>query len=366
MELGREESEDRQIARNFRLPDRAMTRPIGGFLPLRLPIGVPPIQSVLAEWTGDGARTWFLHNARSALHALWDVAKPRRVWLPAYVCSEVAQAVPLGIDARYYPLDETLAPHVDFLSTQVQDSDHVLAIDYFGRPVNPEFISFVRSRPEIGWVDDRAHALDSPDSAWGDWTVYSPRKLCGVPDGGILVARQKALPPLATVPSIDLAFALPSLARFEDVDETANERWHADYVREEDAMSVGTQAMSRLALELLKASDARADREVRRSNYEVLNSRLREWAFIADPKICFAPLGFPVRVKSAATLANCLSEKRIFAARHWKALPSDPLTFASEHQLAGELLTLPCDYRYDEMDMHRVADAVIEAVSTRL
>jgi hypothetical protein len=340
-----------------------MSRAIGGFLPLRLHQGTIPAESALTQWIGD-REAWVLHNARSALHALWNRLRPRRVWLPAYVCAEVAAAVPIGVDTGYFPLGEDLAPHVDFLSAQVQDGDHVLAIDYFGRPANPEFFALVRARPAVGWIEDRAQALDPPADAWGDWLLYSPRKLLGVPDGGILVAHRKSLWPLDTRPAVDLAFALPSLERFEDCDETDNQRWYATYLREEAAMTVGLQSMSRLSLAVLKATDAKADSVARRGNYQILYERLRKWAFLPDPEPSFAPLGFPIRVQSAATMSKRLADRRVFAARHWQSLPSDPALFAFEHRLAQELLTLPCDYRYSERDMRHVADAVHDAMAT--
>jgi hypothetical protein len=341
-----------------------MARPIGGFLPLRIPASAPPSHSVFSLWIGQTAEAWLLHNARSALHTLWNTLSPPRVWLPAYVCREVAAAVPLHVESRYYPLRGGLLPDIEFLALHVQNGDHVLAIDYFGRPASPDFLSLVHARPDVGWIEDRAHALDAANIAWGDWLLYSPRKLFGVPDGGILVSRQKPLWPITPARPTDFSFALPSLERFEDCDETENERWYASYVRVEAAMGIGLQAMSLLSRAALTASDPVADREVRRSNYQLLHRRLGEWSFFTNPEISFAPLGFPLRVKSAETLCDALSRKRIFAARHWRSLPSDAAIFASEHQLARELVTLPCDYRYGESEMHRVADAVLEAMST--
>ena len=130
-------------------------------------------------------------------------------------------------------------------------------------------------------------------------------------------------------------------------------------------MRVGNQTISRLSLAVLAGTDIAADAERRRRNYATLFDRLGEWAFFAEPRVSFAPMGFPVRVESAAALSERLSAARIFAARHWEDLPSDPAGFAAEHRLAGQLLTLPCDYRYDEADMHRVADAVIAALKKR-
>jgi hypothetical protein len=339
-----------------------MAHAIGGFLPLRMPTRNVAAGTVLRQWIGNSEQVWFLHNARSALHALWSTTRPRRIWLPAYVCSEVAGAVPLGQNVRYYPLDELLSPRIDYLATQVRSGDHVLVINYFGRPADRNLIALAGDLPDVGWIEDRAHALDPVDSAWADWLLYSPRKLFGVPDGGILIARETELQPLVAAASIDLSFILPSLERFEDPEEHDNQRWYASYLHQEAAMRVGLQAMSRLTVAVLNASDLQADGKARRHNYQLLRGRLENWAFFPTPTISFSPMGFPIRVKSAATLCRKLSEARIFAARHWRVIPSDPSIFTAEHQLARELVTLPCDYRYDESDMHRVADAVLEAM----
>ena len=339
------------------------TRPIGGFLPLRLPLRPSPTNSVLAAWIPDGAQSWLLHNARSALHALWEQLRPGRIWLPAYICTDVASAISHGTETRYYPLDRSLVPSADFLATEIRSGDHVLGVDYFGRPVPAEFQSLVRARPDVGWIEDRAQALDPGESAWGDWVLYSPRKVVGVPDGGILVAHRKPLPSLATIAPTDFSFVLPYLERFEDDRETDNARWYAHYRHTESALQVGRLSMSRISLAILAASDIHEDADRRRRNYQALHERLGEWALFPDSSVSYAPLGFPLQVKSGMALSEYLAARRIFAARHWPALPSDPRQFADAHSMAEKLVTLPCDYRYSEQDMRRVADTVREAMS---
>jgi hypothetical protein len=56
-------------------------------------------------------------------------------------------------------------------------------------------------------------------------------------------------------------------------------------------------------------------------------------------------------------LCATLTAKGIFPAIHWSDLPSPP-TFLAAHGLASELLTLPCDHRYDADAMLRMADIV--------
>jgi hypothetical protein len=239
-----------------------------------------------------------------------------------------------------------------------------LGIDYFGRSASRDFIALVQARPSVGWIQDCAHRL-GPGHEWGDWKLYSPRKLVGVPDGGILVACRKPLPLLRTTAPADFSFMLPAIARFEDEGENDNDRWYAAYVREEAAMQVGLQAMSRLSLGILDACDHLAQCEARHRNFLALHNRLRPWAQFADVDAGFAPLGYPIRASSAEAVATELSRARVFAARHWRTLPSPASDFPEEHRLARELITLPCDDRYDEVDMDRVANAAIATLSPR-
>jgi hypothetical protein len=338
-------------------------RPTGGFLPFRADVFARSARPVLTHWTHDNGATWLLHNARSALHALWAAERPSRVWLPAYLCQEVATSVPAGIAVQFYPMTPSLSPRTDVIAAHAKSGEHVLAVNYFGRPPQADFIALTRSRPDIGWIEDRAHTLDAAESAWGDWLLYSPRKLFGVPDGGILVPWRKPLPPLTTSPCNDLSFVLPCLERFEDRDETENVRWYGAYRQTEAGMQPGTAAMTRLSLQALQACDATVDGDMRRRNYDALYGTLHEFAFIEESPISFSPMGFPLRTGSAQRLADRLASSRIFAARHWRELPSEAALFPDEHRLASELLTLPCDYRYDESDMRRMADAVLAAIA---
>jgi hypothetical protein len=332
-------------------------RTLGGFLPLRIPLESAAKNSLLSLLTSNRPY-WALHNARSALNALLRLTSPHRVWLPAYICNEVAAAIPPQIPTLFYPLDGKLNPSVEFLDAHIMPGDHVLAIDYFGRPVTAEFSSLAARWPDVGWIEDRAHALDPGSARWADWVLLSPRKLVGVPDGGILVEGRKPLPALNPVSLGDFSFALPAIERFEDPDDACNDRWYPRYVDSEQSMSIGIEAISRMSLTLLDAIPAESDCVIRRSNYQCLHERLARWSLFPESAISFVPMGFPIQVPSAVELAEKLRQHRIFAARHWAHLPSDPREFPTEHQLAQQLITLPCDYRYQGAQMQHMADVV--------
>ena len=52
----------------------------------------------------------------------------------------------------------------------------------------------------------------------------------------------------------------------------------------------------------------------------------------------------------------------LFCPRHWETIPS-PAQFSDAHALAGSLITLPCDQRYDIDAMHALAKAVRESLA---
>jgi hypothetical protein len=79
----------------------------------------------------------------------------------------------------------------------------------------------------------------------------------------------------------------------------------------------------------------------------------------ADRLLAGAPLGVPVLTKEAGAVAERMADAGVFCARHWARLPSPAADFPVEHDLSRRLLTLPCDHRYGEDDMARVAETFL-------
>lgn len=339
-------------------------RPIGGFFGLELPVG----GGFRQHWQLSDPCLAFA-NARSAFAALLEAVGGRPIWLPAYICPEFAAVVPHD-RLRWYPIEDDLSPCVPFLEHWVRSDDLVLGVDFFGRPPNAAFLAFVAGHPRILFVEDCAQAIDTGQPAWGDWRLFSPRKLVGVPDGGLLVAcsvRAETFVPSASV-SPDFAeavtWAMPQLSRFEDRDELSNEIWHTLNQAKEAALTVSASRISRLSWELLGLFDVDTIGVARRRNFEVLAALLPELALLKEASPSFVPLGFPVCIPAGrrTPVREVLHRHRIFPSVHWEGLRSPAATFAREHTLADQLLTLPCDHRYGPADMERVAIVLREAL----
>jgi hypothetical protein len=339
---------------------------IGGFFGLELPPA--PAGTALAGFWGmppDPALTY--SNGRSALAALIASVKPPKLWLPAYLCRSLVEAAQAAhTTVGYFAVDDSLHPDTPFLDSAARCGEMILAVDYFGQPPGAEFLDFARRRGDLLFVEDASQAFDTGAPQWGRWCLRSPRKLVGVPDGGFLCPAAGIQDAERSVAAADLSPYQAACLRFEDEHEQANASWHAANQRREAAECVARRRMSRLSRELLRRLPVEPIAARRRANFRILAGTLDKLMFPPVRQASFVPFGFPVRVARELRFGLCanLAAKGIFPAIHWSDLPSPP-TFGAAHGLASELLTLPCDQRYEPDAMLRMADIVREAVERR-
>lgn len=330
----------------------APDKPIGGFFGLE-----PTRAGARAAAFGQGHRLDFW-NARAALTHLLSIERIRRVWLPAYICRAVAEAADReGREVLFYRTGPQLAPDGEDLAQGLKAGDAVVGVDYFGaRAVTlPDLASRF---DEVLWVQDRAQALWPDPAPWGDGVLYSPRKVAGAADGGVLLSRELLATP-AWRPDDELRLA-PARMRAEDPLGLRNATWFPAYQAAEAAMSCEPRPMSALSREVLEGLDVAAMAQRRRRNAEALLARIGDAALLGDDRLLDGgPFGVPVLTADAATVASRMAERRVFCARHWADLPSPPEAFPAEHELSRRLLTLPCDHRYDAADMARVAETFL-------
>lgn len=333
----------------------APLKPIGGFFGLEMPTGPP---GPGADFGGaHRLRFW---NARSALAHLLGAVGAQRVWMPAYICVEAAAAAAQdGREALFYPVGANLIPDGQALAQDLRAGDAVLGVDYFG--VRSDTLpDLARRLADVTWIQDRAQALWPDPAPWGSHVLYSPRKVVGAPDGGLLVSRDGQLPPPAWAPDLDQSRLEPSRMRGDDPQGLHNDTWFPAYRAAEAAMSSAPRPMSELSQAVVGALDIAAVAHRRRRNAETLLGYIGEAAlFPAERLLAGAPIGVPVLTADAGVVAERMARSRVFCARHWAELPSPAAEFPVEHELSRRLLTLPCDHRYDASDMARVAETFL-------
>lgn len=338
-------------------------RPIGGFFGLAIDDVPSTPASVWQEWVRHFGAVATFGTGRAALAALIKAVAPRRVWLPAYYCPEAtsavsAAAIKIAAEVLTYALVDELDPDIASLSTQLVTEDLVVVVDYFGWPPSQAFRDWARNKPEVIWVEDRAQALWTAAPPWASWCIFSPRKLLGVPDGGMLLGAVLPISNAASYRSADPTIVLPELMRLEDREERYNDRWYAAYREREHGFIHNSGPMSRLTEALLQRIPIEPLVSARQNNYRYLLDRLP--ALVAWPRAAdsVAPFGLPIAVEDSQSLARQLASERLFCARHWPRIAADPALFSYEHGLSRQLLTLPCDHRYAPEQLARLADTI--------
>ncbi|WP_396593476.1 hypothetical protein [Brevundimonas sp. R86498] len=340
----------------------ALSRPIGGFFERHTagPGAVGP--GVLDAWTGGRPHAAFV-NARSAFGALVAQLEPATIWLPAWLCRDMVQ--PAWSDrVRFYPVGPGFEPDLSAVKAEAQAGDVLLVLAAFGLPIDDATRALSTARPELHMIEDRAQALDAGPGSGAGWTLYSPRKLLGVADGGLLVARDKdcVLPLPGTAARADLLWRAPDL-RAADPAGRENALWHAANQSKETAMDVSGAAMTADSLALLSGTPLSSLTAPRLRNWMTLDERLDQWSALPS-KPAAPPLGYVLDLEPEVRdcLRARLTSARVFAAVHWPDLASPAGLFPREHAWTRRLLTLPCDHRYTEVEMAGIADLVDEVL----
>jgi dTDP-4-amino-4,6-dideoxygalactose transaminase len=313
-------------------------------------------------------RNLLLSTARAGIALLVERLAPSQVWFPSYLC----EAMLAGIGEsrariRFYAVDGDLRLlSLDWIE-EVKEGDIVVMIDYFGFTGNLSCASLVKGRG--AWiVEDACQALLSEDvGKHADFVLYSPRKFVGVPDGGIIVLNSEV--EIGDVPSLTppadwwlKAFYATLLRREFDL-YGGDRRWFVLFQEIEASAPVGQFGMSDLSRNLLRCGFDYPEIAKRRiQNYQALLGDLEPSALFPDLPRGIVPLGFPIRVKNRDQLRQTLFTYQIYPPVHWPIKGIVPAAFHESHALAAEIMTLPCDQRYDIHDMKRMAQIVLEEI----
>jgi len=324
---------------------------------------LPPPQAggtgILETWR-DGRPYQMFRTARAALAVWLTQRKVTRVWLPAYICPAVADAVQAsGASLVWYPTDSRLHACTQTLSAALS-GDAVLCVHYFGRGIDPALRTLAAQRPDLLWIEDRAQAMYTQGPAFGDALLYSPRKLFGVGDGG-LMATTEACPPLSA-PTDDGPDDGPNDwqandARAADPQGLTPERWFPAFQAREADMDCAPRPASARTLQCLSQLEWHTEAEARRRNWRLLSARLSDMALWPEADIDFVPLAYPIVVDEAPALQADLARAQIWCARHWASLPA-PKHYGDAHDLSQRCLSLPLDGRYGAEDMQRIAETI--------
>jgi dTDP-4-amino-4,6-dideoxygalactose transaminase len=310
----------------------------------------------------------YMVNARSGIWLLANQLSPGQIWCPSYLCHTILEAVRGSMGAvRFYEVSYDLRiVSFDWLD-QVERGDLVILIDYFGFSIDSACA--VQARERGAWVlEDASQALLSGNvGRFSDFSLYSPRKFVGVPDGGILCSNYDAHFQAADLKAPPAewwlnAFLASLLRREFDIHGGARP-WFELFQKTEPNAPIGLFAMSELSKTLLQNNlDYLSIARRRVENYQTLADKLGSLALFPHLPAEVVPLGFPIRTKKRDEVRQALFAHEIYPPVHWLIKEVVPPKYIESHRLASEIMTLPCDQRYDSNDMSRIVQVIAETL----
>jgi perosamine synthetase len=373
-----------------------------GLSPTQIISGLIQVRSPLPEgFEFIGSDVIYTYQGRYAINLicrLLGIGPGDEVLAPAYNCgAEVDPFVWIGAKVVFYRVDGSARIDAQDIINRVTASTRIIYVShFFGWPQEIDDLAKRCQERGIFLVEDCALCLFSrgPHHAIGrigDAAIYSFVKTLPMPDGGVLILKDRTLPKTmrsSKRPPLQAVFfnSLPLLKkwfmnnnrvwqRHEITRHLLTKSWlkgsanQSTEVEREmpkdnyfDANKIGW-AMSSLSKRILSRTNPREIVEIRRRNYLHLLNALRDLPSIKplfdDLPVDICPLSFPCFVDDRAFWGNAL-EKRGILVGGWPSYHRgfDWKDFPEARHLKNDLLTLPIHQYLEPHQMDYIARCV--------
>lgn len=319
----------------------------------------------------------FFNTGRSAIESLFCYLKStgiKKVWLPAFLCSSVKEAVErAGVEIKVYSVGKDLSSFSEVPDNM--SSDEVFYVtQYFGQQYCPEAMNYVKTLRGNGIIiiEDITMSLLSKkveSFAFGDFLVGSLRKWFSITDGGFIASKKEIdfyKNPIATNDYSMYYFAAQVLKNeylknpnrntedkqvFLSLNQKAMQSLFSDYeIRE----------MSIISKNLMVAENIDEVIEKRAYNYDLLYSLLKEIPeiYLLNGREATAlSLGMFILTDERDELFNYLIKNDVYCNIHWRKNDMMQNDKNAEY-LSQRCITLPCDQRYGEKQMRYIYSVI--------
>lgn len=319
----------------------SQSKAVGGYFELELP-------------DGDGhyyPNALKYQSARSAFYALLLHCKPKKVWMPYYICdSMLAPLEAAGIAVSFYAINSDFSIKDEI---ELNDGELLLYVNYFGICGNIEDMLLNQFDPEKLIFDHSQAFFSQPKDCLA--TIYSPRKFFGVPDGGFLVTKLAIVQPKKIdEDSVNRCTHLLKRLAGEPEDGYSDHQ-----LSEESLKSLEPKRMSLLTERILSSINYSNIKKKRETNFINIHEKLKN-----KNKICFeleniqGPLSYPFLLSDGGIVRSTLIKERYFIATYWPDCLNRIDNGCFESVLVSDLVTVPCDQRYTDTEIFRIIKAI--------
>jgi hypothetical protein len=307
-------------------------------------------------------------SGRDAIRLLLGWGKRARGWtrllVPSFFCQDVLRSLAEELPLQVYAdaPDAALPSSID-----ADAKDAVLVTSFYGMRASLA----VETRGAV--IEDHTHdpLARAAFESRAAYAVASLRKTFPLPDGG--VAWSPRGDPLPEAPQMTEAHAVAALDRLSGMvlklhylqgDAVEKDAFRRPAVAGEQRIGLGSpSAISPYARERLPTLPSREWREQRAKNLAAFRAALGD---VPGVRLLDAPFAATLVCAShelRERLRTTLIARRIYPAVLWDlGAPVAPGIPDAHVDLARRVLSLHCDFRYDEDDMERVAREVRDAI----
>ena len=293
---------------------------------------------------GEGIK---LDCGRSCLIYLISAKKIRKLLLPYFMCDSVIETCQRYKAAcRFYNVGPDLRPG----PVELEEDEYLYLTNYYGQLSQEEIKAYCAKYGRV--IVDNAQAYFAPPLPGVD-TIYTCRKFFGVPDGAVLFTDAAAVAEPKPSESYDQMTYL--LGRFE---RTASEFYEMSVRNNKRFRNQPARKMSKLTENLLHSFDYAYIQKQREDNFRYLGER---FAGINRLKLTLppGPYAYPLMLKDASNIRKELIREKIYIPVLWPNVLSECDAGTVEYDLAMNILPLPCDQRYDQVQMEYIAEKVL-------
>lgn len=290
------------------------------------------------------------NSARAALAFYCLQTGTKTVVLPVYMCPSVPGFLEQnGVSTRSYNLERNLSVPLDI---KVEENEVLLAVNYFGL-MGSEVEQVCKRTPNVVIDETQAlfHETEYP-------SLYSPRKFLPLPDGGVLTNADVSLE------TLEYSVSEPGLYPHALSADMTTHHAYSYYLKNEERMEwEGVMRMSKSTSALFNMMPLSEIQRMRNSNFRTLHSLLGDKNEIGSALFdrVEGPMVYPFLVRNAKLRRNLIARK-VYVPWWWKNVLDVASEGTIEWELAKYLVPLPVDQRYDEADMHVLAEIVNQAM----
>jgi hypothetical protein len=286
---------------------------------------------------------WFAINGRSSFDILIKFIKPKKIFIPYYICKDLIDVIEFNkIKFEYYPINQKFNPKYNII---LKKKEYALIINYFG-------IKNITKTKKNHIYDLSLSFFNSTNKI--NFFFNSARKFMHVPCGSFLSLKN------FNKQIYSSNFSAKYSSNFSA--KLSPPKNYKQFEHNEKKQNIITKLFVNTYLDKnLIYQDLKKIKNIRKRNYSFFYNHLKNINMLKLKKRAHGPLYFPLLLKNGEKIRRLLNKKKIYTPILWKNLKRDK-KFSFEYNLAKNCIFLPIDQRYNIKNINYIWANLIKII----